>query len=871
MKTILTILTFLLYASSTAQTAKSNSPAILPFNRLIQSAGKVITYGDSSLENHTLDLCALPDKKMMVIEDRYGIALINSKEQKISYRWTYANTPSFKSLTSTYSGISSIVYKNKTWIFWGAAGGGQSGIMIAEYTDGTIGNVSMIKLEKTAPATIALPNQVLPNIENGNLFLYAALNGNNQLVKIGFDDQKTIWSVATGAAPYGICIVRNKAFVTNWAGPQPTDSTKETAGIPWGKVYTNPVTGATLKGSLSVIDINSGALQSELLLGLHPNAIISSPDQKFLYITNSNSDFISVIDITKTALIDSVAVGLFSKQTAYYGSSPNGLCIDPSGNTLYVTNGLDNAVAVVHLGKNVSSKGTGITKVDGYIPTEAYPSGVSLLQNKLYVTNLEAKGAAVLSEAKDIKQQNGESANAYSIHKQLASLSIISLPDQKALLAYTQKVKELNLVSRMVLANQPPRKNISPKPVPDRIGEPSVFKHVIYIIKENKTYDQVYGDIATGNGDKRLCIYGDSVTPNQHKLTQDFILLDNYFASGKSSAEGHQWTDAAIVSDYVEKNVRSWFRSYPHRQTDALVYNKSGFIWNQALDHGKSVRIYGEACTTHFDNKLKWLDIFHKQADYESIGLHNTSTIARIRPIISPDYPDCDNFIFTDQLRANIFIKEWKAFEQMQGDQLPNLIVLSLPNDHTSGTSPNFPVPKAMVADNDLALGRIIETITKSRFWDSTVVFVTEDDSQSGWDHVSSYRTTGLVISPYTLRNKTVSTNYNQTSMVRTIEQILGIPPMNIIDATAQPMFDCFSNNKSSFFQYTYIPNKIPLDLMNKSLAQLKGKASYYAKLSQNVVFKDLDGGDDDEMNRILWFDAKGEEPYPKFIQKNKQ
>jgi hypothetical protein len=315
--------------------------------------------------------------------------------------------------------------------------------------------------------------------------------------------------------------------------------------------------------------------------------------------------------------------------------------------------------------------------------------------------------------------------------------------------------------------------------------------------------------------------------------------------------------------------VRAWFRSYPHRQTDALVYNKSGFIWNNALDHGKKVRIYGEACFTHYDTKMKWPDIYDKYIHQESIARNNTSTIARIRPVISPDYPDCDNINFTDQLRADVFINEWKGFEQQPGDSLPDLMVLSLPDDHTAGTSPNFPTPRAMVADNDLALGRIIETITHSRFWDSTVVFVTEDDSQSGWDHISSYRTICLVISPYSNFSKTIHTNYNQTSMVRTIEQILGIPPMNIIDATALPMFDCFSSRKKGY-RYQSIANKIPLNELNKPLSMLKGKAMHYAKLSANSVFKEVDSGEDDVMNRILWFDAKGEEKYPTYLHPSK-
>ncbi len=840
---------------------------LMPYNRLIQSAGKVITYGNPQLENHSLDLAVLPGKKEIAVEDRYGIAILDVKSQQIKYQWAFGDDTAYRGMMSTYSGIKCFSYNESTYITWGASGrSSKSAIMIAEVDKSGIKNVTSVQCKTVSTAAFALPNEIVVQFESGIPYLYVVLNGNDQLLKIRFTDKQLIWTAPTGVAPFGLRIIQNKAYVTNWAGPVVTDTNKESAGVPWGLAYTNPVTGATAQGSLSIIDIQTGSHLNELQLGLHPNAIINSPDNRYLYISNANSDYVSVVNVQQERVTDSINVGLFSKYYAYYGSSPNALLIDSAGTKLYVANGMDNALCVVHLGNSVSSGGTGKTGIQGYIPTEAYPSGIVLLDHHLYITNLEATGARVLSFAgndfKDIKYPGTPLINGYTIHKQLASVSIIPVPGEGELSAYTEKVKKLSLFYRIALTNQPPVKNAAPQPVPGRIGEPSVFKHVVYIIKENKTYDQVFGDIQAGNGNNGLCIYGDSVTPNQHKLVTDFSLMDNYYASGKSSAEGHQWADAAMVSDYIEKSVRAWFRSYPHRQEDALVYNKNGFIWNNALDHGKKVRIYGEACLTGYDKKLKWIDIYNKYMQQQTLDLKNTSTIARIRPIISETYPDCDNFIFTDQLRADIFIKEFKNFEQQQGDSLPDLMILSLPDDHTSGTSPGFPVPKAMVADNDLAVGRIIDVITHSRFWDSTVVFITEDDSQSGWDHISSYRTTGLIISPYSVMNKTIHTNYNQTSMVRTMEQILGLPPMNVIDATALPMFDCFTNKKTNYV-YNYIKNNIPLNEMNKPLAQLKGKAAYFAKLSVNSAFKELDGGQDDLMNRILWFDAKGLKPYP--------
>lgn len=244
------------------------------------------------------------------------------------------------------------------------------------------------------------------------------------------------------------------------------------------------------------------------------------------------------------------------------------------------------------------------------------------------------------------------------------------------------------------------------------------------------------------------------------------------------------------------------------------------------------------------------------------IDFTNESTISRVRPIMSATYPCYQGQHFADQIRADAFIKELDEFESKTGDQLPQLMILALPADHTAGLSPGFPTPEAMVADNDFALGRIIEALTRSRFWDSMVVFVTQDDSQSGWDHVSAYRTTGFVISPYSHLKKTVHTNYNQTCIVRTIEQILGIPPMNVMDATALPMFECFGekNDKETF---TAVKNNIPIDKMNQGSAALTGKAKEYSLLSASHKLNEIDNGNDDLLNRILWFAAKGDEAYP--------
>ncbi|MDQ6758079.1 MAG: beta-propeller fold lactonase family protein [Bacteroidota bacterium] len=830
--------------------AVNNNSILMPYNRIIDPAGTVIRFGKFSLENHSLDCVLLPGNKILAVEDRYGVALIDLTTKKILDHLEYSGT--YNGFMSTYSGIKVLKEDNKIHIFWGAANPvTKKSFIIEAKWDGKNAVISdAIPFEAVAPSPMALPNDIAINKEGNDIYLYVVLNGNSQLIKMRLKDKKIIWSTTTGMAPFGIAITSSKAYVTNWAGAVPTDASRETAGVPFSSVYIDHRTGATSSGTVSIIDLQTGKLQSEIETGLHPNAIIISKDQKYVYVANGNSDNISVISTTNDKVVDQISVNMM-EDNAFIGHSPNALAINNSGNILYVANGMDNAIAVISLGEKSSASGKGKSVIDGFIPTEAYPAGLVLTDHELYVANLEGEGARASTN------------KTYTPHQQEATISIIPLPDNNLLKSYTNRVVKANLLFRTKISQLSPRKDIAPKPLPERIGEPSLFKHVVYIIKENKTYDQVFGDMPEGNGMKSLCTFGNDVTPNEHKMAKQFLLLDNYYVSGKSSAEGHSWADAAIITDYIEKNVRAWFLNYPHVLADALVYNKEGFIWNNALDHGKTVRVYGEACVPNIKASFNWTEIYNLYLNKKPFEFTNTTTISRLRPILSATYPCFEGQKINDQLRADAFIKELNETEKMPGDQWPQLMVLALPADHTIGIREGYPTPRAMIADNDLAFGRIVEAITKSRFWDSTVIFVTEDDSQTGWDHVSAYRTTGFVISPYSQLQKTVHTNYNQVCIVRTIEQILGIPPMNIMDATALPMFDCFSSsiNKTP---YSFLKNTIPLNEMNKSTASLTGKAKKYSILSSSPQFDNIDGGNDDLLNRIIWFAAKGNKPYPK-------
>ncbi|MGY3053040.1 YVTN family beta-propeller protein [Pedobacter sp. UYEF25] len=845
-------------------------PVLMPYNRIISPAGETLSYGDPEFENHSLDLAIVTGKDEIIIEDRYGISIMNPVTKKILSRWSYDKS-NFKGYMSTYSGISLLSEGGKVKIFWGAAssGAGKSKVFEAVWDGDKISIEDTFDFAASGDAPLALPNEIAITKELGANFLYVVLNGNNELVKLNLANKKTVWTKKTGAAPYGLVILKDKVFVTNWGGELPAKNSKrETAGVPltYGNIYIDPKTGASSNGSVSVFTTDGKPVKN-IATGLHPNDIVSSLDGSFIFVANGNSDNVTVINTESLKVSETISVKIDAQNNGFMGDTPNALSIDSNGTKLYVANGMDNAVAVVHLGQSASTIGKGKSNIAGFIPTEAYPGGLALFKNQLLVTNLEGEGARVNS--KDIKGTSAETndipSGAYNSHHQKATVSFIELPNEETLTTYTQRVKDLMLHFRTALAKLSPRKNQPARPMPERIGEPSVFKHVLYIIKENRTYDQVLGDMPQGNGENKLCLYGDSVTPNQHQLAKQFVLLDNYYASGKCSAEGHQWTDAGMVTDYVEKNVRAWFRSYPHVQTDAMVYHQKGFIWNNVADHGKTVRIYGEAAIPEMDNALSWTDIYKKYQAGEKLSFKNVTTISRVRPWLSPSYPGSDELKITDQYRADAFINELLGYEKQDGDQLPNLMVMALSTDHTSGTRPGMPTPRAMIADNDLALGRIIEAVSKSKFWKNTVIFVTEDDSQAGWDHVSAYRTTGFIVSPYSQTGKTVSVNYNQTSMVRSIEQILGVPPMNLLDATALPMFSCFDNKP---FEQKYIAKKniIPLNEMNRSLSSLKGKALYYAKQSQKKEYNHIDGGNDGMMNHILWFNEKKQMAYPKFI-----
>lgn len=695
--------------------------------------------------------------------------------------------------------------------------------------------------------------------------LYVVLNLSNRLAELDAATGKVLRLWDVGVAPFDVVLAGFKAYVSNWGGRRP-DTNSVTGPAGHGTlVRVDPVRYIASEGSVSVIDLSRGdgksesrSPQAEILTGLHACALALSPNGRWLVVANAGSDTLSVIDTRKELVAETICTR--QSPADLFGAQPNALAFDRSGRRLYVCNGTQNAVAVFDFAP-------GDSRLLGLIPVGWFPGAIAHdpQRKMLYLANI--KGGAG-TEALEPDKKSGHNSHQYR-----GTLSLVSVPSARELADHTRIALANMRYPLLKQAALPPRPGQPPRPVPERVGEPSVFQHVVYIIKENRTYDQVLGDIKEGNGDPSLCVFGERITPNQHQLARQFVLLDNAYCSGLLSADGHQWADTAIGTDYMERSFAGFPRSYPDgmedNDVDAIAYSPGGFIWDNAIAHGKTLRDYGEFAIT----ETRWTDPARKGSpgflDYYrdfvgqtgAIEIRSRPAIESLRPYLATNTVGWDLSI-PDVFRAAQFIAELKQFEQRGG--FPNLVLLCLPNDHTSGTKAGFPTPDAQVADNDLALGRIIEALSRSRFWPQTCVFVIEDDPQSGWDHVSGFRTTAYVASPYTRRGVTVSTQYNQTSLLRTMELMLGLPPMNQFDATATPMTDCFTN-APDLTPFVAVPNNVPLDKMNpdpKKVSDPLLRKNAYA--SARLPLSQIDQCPEDVFNRILWHAMKGSQaPYP--------
>jgi YVTN family beta-propeller protein len=697
--------------------------------------------------------------------------------------------------------------------------------------------------------------------------IYVALNLSNRLAELDAATGRVLRMWDVGVAPFDVKLAGHRIYVSNWGGRRP-DAGSVTGPAGHGThVRVDPVRYIASEGSVSIIELNTNiehrTSNIELLTGLHAGALALSPNGRWLVVANAGSDTLSVIDTHTDQIVETICAR--QNPGDLFGAQPNALAFDKSGKTLFVCNGTQNAVAVFQFKP-------GASKLLGLIPVGWFPGAIVQdgKRHAIYVANIKNLGPGRLGKT---------SQTEFNTKQYHGSLSLVPVPSAKELAAFTQTALANLRYPLLAQAKLPARENRSAQPVPERVGEPSVFQHVIYIIKENRSYDQILGDVQGGNGDAGLCTFGARVTPNQHKLVREFALLDNTYCCGILSADGHNWTDSGIANDYVERSFAGWPRSYPSGGSDldtadALAYSPAGFIWNDALAHGRTVCDFGEFTS----DKKQWKDPARKgkpgfldcYRDFingaDEIALTDEPDIEALRPYIVTNTVGWDLDV-PDVFRAAQFIKELKQFEA--AGNFPNFVIVWLPNDHTSATKFGSPTPTAQVADNDLAFGQIVEAVSHSRFWTNTCIFAIEDDPQSGWDHVSGYRTTAYVVSPYTKRRQVVSTQYNQTSLLRTMELMLGLPPMNQMDATATPMFDCFTNTPD-FTAFTAVTNNVPLDEMNpppKLISDPRLRKDAY--VSAKLPLEKEDQCPEDLFNHILWRAMKGSQtPYPAWAVK---
>ncbi len=803
---------------------------LVPSNQLLRPAGHQVY-----LPGRPVDMVLTPDGRFLIVKNKADIDLIRLADR------TVMQTLPFTKSGASFTGLCLSPDGKKIYVT-----DAEDQICVAEFGSSRIMQwTDPIKLPAPAIGGLPVPGGLCMNDSGERIFV--TLSRNNSLAVIDLS-KKSITEIPVGIAPFGVLqLSPEKAYVTNWGGrlPKEGEPVYNTSG---SSVLVDPKTGVASNGTVSVIDLTRNIESKNIETGLHPGSMVLSPDRSRLYVACANSDVISVINTGTDELIETISTHLQEKIP--FGSSPNDLTISPDGKYLYVASGTENAICVIQTG-NPSS-------ILGLIPTGWYPGTVVLDKpgRKLYVANIKGTGS---------RNQRTDRAGLNS-HDHLGSVSIISIPGNRELEKMTETVKLNNSWEEMMKELYPAAGSRKKVPVPDVPGQTSVFKHVIYIIKENRTYDQVFGDMSKGNGDTSLVQFGREVTPNHHLLAETFVLLDNFYCSGVLSADGHQWTDEAIVTDYLERSFGDFTRSYPYDGDDALAYASSGFIWDNVLDHGLTFRDYGEFVNPVIEPAdATFTEIYQDFMNRTNkVKITAKANLEQLAPYLCPTYIGFPNKV-SDQYRAAEFIKELKEFEKK--GNLPNFIIILLPNDHTSGTRPGMPTPQAAVADNDLALGKIVEAVTNSGFWKETCILVTEDDPQAGLDHVDGHRTVGMVISPYTKRGEVISTYYSQINMVRTIEDILGLPPMNQLDLTAENMSDCFTG-KPDLTPYKAVENNIPLDQVNPSLVSISGDQLFWAKKSLEQDLDDIDRIDEDTFNRIIWHAVKGyDRPYPEIVR----
>lgn len=668
--------------------------------------------------------------------------------------------------------------------------------------------------------------------DGGRLFV-AALD-KNTIVEIDLVKNSIAAEFPVQNLPFEVKLSEDEKtlVVSNWGGRKAKEE-DEQAGTGSATIVVDP-RGASASGTVSIIRRSDGATKN-IEVGLHPTAI--SIEGRRAYVANAASDSLTEIDIPLQKALRTMPLHWGSMNL--FGSMPCALAI--RNGIAYICNGGDNAVCEMVLATGV---------VRGFRPAGFYPVAIALSRKDPYAFVLNTKGnGSVLNTSK------GRAGNVRDFQ---GTVSVIDL------------ASDLKIATKRVAANNGwdrERKALRP----NLAVYQGAIRHVLYIIKENRTYDEIFGDMPQGDGDPKLCSLGENITPNSHALARQFALFDNAYVAGTNSADGHQWSTQALSNDYIE-HFYTGYRTYPFAGDCAMAISSAGSLWDAALKKGRTIRDYGEFC----DSKLaiitpstkKWLDLWNDRKDATHLfRTHAGTRVKRLRPYIHPEFLQWP-LLQSDQRRADLFISDYR--KRSRAGKIPNLMILSLPCDHTEGRNPNYPKPKCMIADNDLALGRIVEAVSRSPEWKSTCIFVIEDDTQFGLDHVDGHRTLFFAISPYSKRKIVDHELSNTVSMVRSIELMLGLDPMNRFDALTPPLRDCFSNTPD-YSSYKVVPNRIVLDEMNLPLRMMQGAELFWAKKSLALDWSGPDRADPETLDKVIWSSLHEDDnaPYPQLARKN--
>jgi DNA-binding beta-propeller fold protein YncE len=576
--------------------------------------------------------------------------------------------------------------------------------------------------------------------------------------------------------------------------------------------------------AVAVVDLRARTYRT-IATHSHPNKLVLAPDGSRLFVACANTNYVDVIDLKSEKVVEQLDCAIYPGMPA--GSTPNGLALSDDGRTLVAANADTNHLALF----DVSRRGQ--TRPMGMIPTGWYPTAVGFgLRNEILVVNGKGQGSKANPDGPDPYHEKPPEKSQYIGGLFKGTLSFITWPNAEQLRRYTAQV----------IANSPLRPDLLPpvreenNPVPAKLGQPSPIRYCVYIVKENRTYDQVLGDMPEGNGDPSLCLFGEQVTPNHHALAREFVLFDNFYVESEVSADGHEWTMGAYATDFVEKTWPSVYGGhgklrYPAEGLDPRGRPDAGHIWNRAREAGVSYYSYGE-----------WVS----NGGRDCKGKPDD-------PALRGHFDPCfSGFAMevSDLERADRFIQEVGRYER-EG-WFPQLVILRLPNDHTAGTKAGMLTPRAFVAENDLALGRVIERLSHSKFWKEMAIFVVEDDAQSGPDHVDAHRTVAFVVSPYAKRHYVCHSMFSTASLLRTMELILGLRPMSQFDAAARPLYEVFTN-KPDFTPYTARPATWPLNEKN-------GVGAPMQKESAALRFDTEDSNPDILFNEIIWKSVHGAE-----------